>query len=437
MPYFTKVFSSPLSNLLEVPTGLVGGMPPFIKWWEINSLEEADIVDAWSFDYFGDELIGRVNGMAWTTIAGTPTIQPWGGLVFNGDGAMEIDLPSGLDANQMSVIIEFTDAVKNSSLDGFFSQYDDPTRIYTLQHNFDSGIVRWAAGGTGVSTIEVPRADLSNGVYGVSGPKPYINGEYKNTCSEVAGPIADGSKFMLGAISVSAGAPEQFIKATIKKIILVKRRLTEYEQHELYYKIMYKRSPKWYEVPGIDPSDVVYVGDYKNAKNMEDALKAIVGPDLQIESGTPYHILVAGLRCNATQVINTVAPVTVTPGEATLIIKENDPETVNDWRALCGFEIVGAGAVLLQHKQSVGVTAYNGKWYVGGEDNYSINPPSAQQDEWLAIAGDILYRNGVAADDKVNVQVQPEGDFTLGLGHYEAGNEAGSPLNSCCFTTRC
>jgi hypothetical protein len=157
---------------------------------------------------------------------------------------------------------------------------------------------------------------------------------------------------------------------------------------------------------------------------MSSALRAVVGPNLRVEAGTPYFIDGDGIRCNATQVINTIAPVTVTPGEATLLIKEINPETVNDWKAFAGFEVIGSGAVLLQHKQSVGITAYNGKWYAGGEDNYSKNPPSAQQDEWLVIAGDTLYRNGVAAADTVNVQVQPTADFVIGLGHLRGGQKS-------------
>ena len=97
MSTLSSIFSHPLSHVLKVPDGIPGSISPPKKWWEIDSLDPADIVDVWSFDAdTGNELVGELNGRTFIIAEGSPSIQPGLGFYLGGGGLSKVPLPAGL-----------------------------------------------------------------------------------------------------------------------------------------------------------------------------------------------------------------------------------------------------------------------------------------------------------------------------------------------------
>jgi hypothetical protein len=74
---------------------------------------------------------------------------------------------------------------------------------------------------------------MANGVIGVSGVHLYTNGTLVGSVPE-SGEATQDINFVLGAIQTDNQANIQYMKGTIKKILIVKRRLTDAEQTEIY-----------------------------------------------------------------------------------------------------------------------------------------------------------------------------------------------------------
>ena len=216
-------------------------VPPEPLWWDIPTLPRRDIVDVWTFDADnGVELVGEVNGLTWQIIEGGPSIHPGQGFNFGGAGLAAVTLPAGLSTPELSFVMQYDNGVRNGTLDAFLSWYDTETDniIYTLQNNFDSNLVRWSCGGADATTIEMSRTGLETGIYGASGERFYFDGEFKNAGDPgTGGAIPEGKDFYLGAIRLGDGRTKQYVKARIKKLIIVRRKLTDEEQWELYFRI--------------------------------------------------------------------------------------------------------------------------------------------------------------------------------------------------------
>ena len=396
----------------------IGGFIAPAPWWKLDSLDPADIIDAWTFDADnGNELIGEVNGTTWQIAVGSPSIQPGQGFYFGGSGMAKCQLPDGLNTKDLSFVMQYDNSSRNGTLDAFLSWFDTETDyiIYTLQNSWDNQLVRWSAGGGNATTVEIPRSVLDSGIYGASGEHFYYDGTYKDsTVPGDGGDIPSGKTFWLGALKLGNGNNTQFVKARIKKFMLVRRKLTDEEQWELYFRIKHGRSPQWYEVPGVEPDEVSAVWDFASATNMDRALKAVVGPDLKISADSPVHTG-DGIVFDGNDGLQTTSDVVLTPGKATLIAKLKNVTAGSVWHSVAGFDVT-TDAVLLQYRNGVGTAFYNGAGYDGTSDNYAINAP-IPGDEWLAVSGGILYRDGAAAPNTLTPKIQAENTFQFHVGH--------------------
>jgi len=402
---------------LSAPPGKGGaGGPAAGLWWRIPSLAEADIIDVWTFDADnGEELIGEVNGLTWEITQGTPTINPGEGFNFGGSSGARIMLPNDINTAEMSFVMQFDNASQNGTIDAFFSHYL-PNSTYTLQNDFRTNLVRWSAGEGEAPTFEttIDAQGMTENVYGGSGSTLYIAGQ-KIGGVDGGWSIINGHDFNLGRIQVETGFTQN-VKARIKKFILTKRLLTPGEQWELYYRIIHGVSPGWWLPPGLDETHVLAAYDFATAKDITAALRADFGPDLAIMAGSPGHEPGKGVKFGGSGELRMSAPVSITPGEATIAARMYDAQTPEAWQAICGFENRPASAVLLQHNGGPGVALYNGEGYDGTDDNYVTNAPSAQNGEWLFNAAGKLYRDGVLAANELTPTVLPALDARISIG---------------------
>jgi hypothetical protein len=213
--------------------------PP--KWWEIPTLDVSDIVDAWDFEtnYHTDTStmpVGFINGMTFTNRTGNPSYRLHDGIYVGGSGAIHVPT-TGLDWNEVSVIIELAGCIQNGTLDAIFSHYL-PEAYYVLQNDFPDGELRWTCGHPDTSTtIEIAGALTPDGVVAVSGPALYKDGNKVGELTGSTSAILD-TNFIVGCITTDGSNNTQFMKGTIKRVLIVKRRLTDNEQLEIYNNIV-------------------------------------------------------------------------------------------------------------------------------------------------------------------------------------------------------
>jgi hypothetical protein len=207
------------------------------SWWEIPSLDVADIVDAWDFGWNGHEdtssmPIGFVNGNTFVNRTGKPSYRLGDGIYVGGAGAIHVPT-TGLDWNEASVVIEVAGCSQNGTLDAIFSHYL-PEAYYVVQNDFPDNELRWTCGHPDTSTtIEIAGALTPDGVVAVSGPKLYRNGNKVGELTGSTSAILD-TNFIIGCITTNGDNSTQFMKGTIKKVLIVKRRLTDEEQADIY-----------------------------------------------------------------------------------------------------------------------------------------------------------------------------------------------------------
>jgi hypothetical protein len=213
---------------------------PEPSWWEIDTLDPADILDAWDFGWKrhrdpDGQKTGFINNRVWRTRSGNPSQRLGDGVYFGGGGSW--DLPKyNLDWNEVSVIIEFhTIYENNTSLDAFFSHYRTDGSQFTLQNDWSNDKMRWSCGQPGSDTVEVD-GTMTGGIVGVSGVHLYKRGELVGSVPE-SGEAFQELNFVLGAIQTDNNPNTQYMRGTIRKILIVKRRLTDEEQMRIFTKI--------------------------------------------------------------------------------------------------------------------------------------------------------------------------------------------------------
>ena len=226
-------------------------VPP--SWWKISSLDESDILGAWDFGWKGhsdrgEALVPFAGTMAPFAVEdGNPGWALVEGITFGGSGNIKSLLPE-VEVHNLSVIMQFSDATQNGTLDAFFSHFLADSH-YTLQNKFSDGTVRCSCGDADSPTLEVPNVLVSEGVYGVSGPALYVDGSNVGIQPDEGTVTSSGLDFRLGCIYADAGNT-QFIKAKVQKLLIVKRRLTDSEQRDIYEKMI-----------GVVPPHVTYRGE--------------------------------------------------------------------------------------------------------------------------------------------------------------------------------
>ncbi len=209
-------------------------------WWMIDSLDDSDILGAWDFAWNGnksrDEALVPLDGSLgdFTIDTGNPGWAQGTGITFGGSGNIKVSLPE-VEVHNMSVIMQFSDATQNGTLDAFFSHYIAASH-YTLQNKFSDGTVRWSCGDGDSPTLEVPGEMITEGVYGVSGPRLHIDGHLAGVQPDEGTAISSGLDFRLGCIYAGSGNT-QYVKAKVQKLLIVKRRLTDAEQNCIYSRI--------------------------------------------------------------------------------------------------------------------------------------------------------------------------------------------------------
>jgi len=206
------------------------------NWWKIGTLDESDIVDAWDFGWKGHAdaasmPVGFVNGETFTNRAGNPSYRLGDGIYVGGAGAIHVPT-TGLDWNEASVIIEVAGCSQQGTLDAIFSHYL-PDAYFVVQNDFPDGELRWTCGHPdSASTIEIANALTPDGVIGVSGPNLYREGEKVGEVPDTTSAPLD-TNFIIGCITTDGSNETQFMKGTIKRVLIVKRRLTEAEQAKI------------------------------------------------------------------------------------------------------------------------------------------------------------------------------------------------------------
>jgi len=217
---------------------VVQKVPP--NWWEIGTLDPANIIDAWDFGWHGHSdtasmPVGFINGVTFANRTGNPSYRLGDGIYVGGAGAIHT-ATTGLDWNEVSVIIELADCIQNGTLDAIFSHYL-PTGYFTLQNDFPNSRLRWTCGDPATSTtIEIDGALTPTGIIGVSGPSLYKDGTNIGNITGTSGAIVD-TNFIIGCITTDGSNNTQFMRGTIKKVLIVDRRLTDDEQAQIYSNI--------------------------------------------------------------------------------------------------------------------------------------------------------------------------------------------------------
>jgi hypothetical protein len=212
---------------------------PMPDWYKIASLDSSDILGVWDATWEGiistsnflKNLDGSMPDME--IDSGSPS---WNGhdegFVFGGSGSIKSRLPDGIDMRDLTVVMEFHDVTqKNASLDALYSHYlDDDNGHYTLQNAWNEDKIRWSCGDAGSSTVE-PAGRRLEGVIATSGRFLYHDGVLLGEVPDGGPTSSTGIDFRVGCLWV--GSRTQYAKFKLKKLLLVKRQLTESEVLEI------------------------------------------------------------------------------------------------------------------------------------------------------------------------------------------------------------
>jgi hypothetical protein len=95
--------------------------------------------------------------------------------------------------------------------------------------------MRWSCGQSGSDTLEVD-GTMTGGIVGVSGVHLYKRGVLAGSVPE-SGEATQEINFVLGAIQTDNNDNYQYMRGTIRKILIVKRRLSDEEQAEIFLNI--------------------------------------------------------------------------------------------------------------------------------------------------------------------------------------------------------
>jgi hypothetical protein len=105
------------------------------------------------------------------------------------------------------------------------------------QNDFPDGELRWTCGHADTSnTIEIANGLTPTGIVGVSGPSLYKDGTKIGEQTGSSSAVVD-TNFIIGCITTDGNNETQFMKGTIKKVLIVNRRLTDDEQAQIYSNI--------------------------------------------------------------------------------------------------------------------------------------------------------------------------------------------------------
>ena len=227
--------------------GKSGGKLNSPSWWKISTLSTVDIIDAWDFGWIGhtdtvDMPVGFEHGNTFVNRVGNPSYRLGDGIYVGGAGA--IDVPTtGLDWNEVSVIMEVSGCTQNGTLDAIFSHYL-PDGYFVLQNDFPDGELRWTCGHPDTSsTIEIAGALTPTGIVGVSGPILYKDGiKIGEVPGTTSAPV--DTDFIIGCITTDGINNTQFMRGTIKKVLIVRRRLTDAEHEEITLNMMKCTKPE-------------------------------------------------------------------------------------------------------------------------------------------------------------------------------------------------
>ena len=207
------------------------------QWWKIDTLDKSEIVDVWDFSWGGhfntESMVeGFVNKETFTTRSGNPSYRLKEGIYLGGAGSIHFPT-TGLDWNEVSVIIEVYNCSQNGTLDAIFSHYLSDA-YFVLQNDFPDNQLRWTCGHPdNATTIEIDNSLTPTGVLGVSGPVVYKDGQRIAEITDTTSAVLD-TNFIIGCITTDGNNETQFMKGTIKKVLIVKRRLTDDEHLQIY-----------------------------------------------------------------------------------------------------------------------------------------------------------------------------------------------------------
>ena len=212
--------------------------PPLPDWWQIDSLDEADIIGAFDYGWsvhnnVDDAITDFVHGLTSEVENGTPSLES-NGLYFNGGSAIKFLLPDNTELFELTMIMQYEDAVKVGSLSALFGRYNDSNR-YIFQLDFNNDHIRWSCGDGSANTIE-SSPNMTEGIVGVSGVELYRNGNYEGDAPD-GGPVSGtGWEMRVGAAYIYDSLA-QYSKFTANKLLVVKRKLTEAEHTEIVDKM--------------------------------------------------------------------------------------------------------------------------------------------------------------------------------------------------------
>ena len=206
-------------------------------WWEIDSLDEADILGAWDMVWpihrNQDDAMGNLAGSMpdFRIDSGSPTWQgSEKGLHFGGAGSVISDLPDGIDARDLTVIIEIHDVRQKGTLDALYSHYIDSQR-YCFQNGWNGNKLRWSAGDNTCTTIEEASV-VTEGVIATSGRDLYLDGTLLGSVPDSGPTSTSNFGFRVGCVWVSSGRTQYSI-FKLKRLLIVNRQLTEAEIQEI------------------------------------------------------------------------------------------------------------------------------------------------------------------------------------------------------------
>jgi hypothetical protein len=205
-------------------------------WYKISTLSRNDIVDVWDFGWGGhysteDMPVGLEHGLTFTDRTGHPLYRRGHGIYLGGMGAIEL-ATEGLDWNEVSVIIELAGCTQNDKLDTIFS-YCLADTYSALQNDFPNEELKWTCG---YPNVEVAGGLTTDGVVAVSGSAVYKDGKKVGELSGLTSSVFD-TDFIIGCLTTDGFDETQFMKGTIKKVLIVKRRLTDAEHAEIHANI--------------------------------------------------------------------------------------------------------------------------------------------------------------------------------------------------------
>ena len=228
--------------------GLLGGGEGRValpSWYKIASLDPSDILGVWDMSWAGHqnstEALRNMDGTMpdMSIDSGSPSwLGPTEGFSFGGSGSILSSLPDGLDMRDLTALMEFHDVEQNnSSLDAFYSHYlDNSNGHYTLQNDWPDNEIRWSCGDSSSGTIDVGSSTVLEGIICTAGRNLYYNNVLLGTMDDSGVTSSTSLDFRVGCIW-SSGNRTQYAKFKLKKLLLVRRVLTESEVHEITYNI--------------------------------------------------------------------------------------------------------------------------------------------------------------------------------------------------------